>query len=212
MKAQQETWDSVEVDGVKTMYYYGCEEEQHGLMYYYTSSKELKVPLTDSYYFMAGKFKAALEYAFKPDKEVSDFDIIFRTNSSSYVNKQKLQEFAAKLPTEKLYAGWTMEDSNFDGGLVVSGAGIFLSRDTAEILRNEIDPGVEMEEDILIGRVLRKNGIVAIDDKSRYDYTGHNLSDQMDIMLSTKYHIRFKTDNRIQDANNMRLVHDLITQ
>lgn len=219
MQAQQSSWDSIEVEGVRTVYYYGGrkidpnEKLPHYTMIHHGANKStisLEFECTDEYYLMAGKFSKCLEDVFNPPdilKEFNDFDIIFRTNSSSYVNKQKLKEFAASLPKEKLYAGWTFEDSNDFGGACVSGAGIWLSRDTAEILRNEIDPAFEMEEDVYIGRILRKQGIVAIDDKSRVDVTGSTW-----YVLGETYHYRFKTRNRIEDADNMKLVHQKIMQ
>lgn len=212
MQAQQATWDAVEVEGVRTVYYHGGEliDMNKRLPYYDTiydcpnkSSTQIGFQCTDEYYYMAAKFKKALEYVAD-----FDYDIIFRTNSSSYVNKQRLKEFAATLPTEKLYAGWTFPDSNSeDKGMCVSGAGIFLSRDTAEILRDEIDPQFEMEEDVYCGRILRKHGIVPIDDRSRVDYPQQQWKD-----LKKPYHIRFKTEDRIKDAENMKLVHQKILQ
>ncbi len=211
MRAQAETWDSIgsHVEGVHTLYYHGggMEGGQVDFATRYTDPwlgyrERVMFNCTDSYYYMAEKFKKALHFI-----KDFDYDVIFRTNSSSYVNKQKLKEFAATLPTEKLYAGWTMTDSEDYGGLVVSGAGIFLSRDTAEILSKEIDPAKELEEDIYIGRVLRKNGIVAIDNKSRYDVDSYFSEIPLD-----RYHYRFKTGDRLHDAKNMELVHKLIIQ
>lgn len=200
MKAQQETFDSIEVEDVTTVYYYGGGEE--GVIKYHPDTKELVLPFTDAYYLMGGKLKMALDYIFSDSRFFSDFDIIFRTNSSSYVNKQRLKEFAATLPTEKLYAGWEIEGNA--GYNVVSGAGIFLSRDTAEILRNEIDPLREREEDVLCAEILHNHGIKIIDDKSRIDYP------QQKEGLKDAYHIRFKNNDRLQDAANMRLVHQKI--
>lgn len=216
MLAQQDTFDSVEVEGVKTIYYHGgCSVPPNGeygsvgiIKRPPNSWEEISLQCDDQYYFMAQKMKLALDYVKASEW---DYDIIFRTNSSSYVNKKRLLEFAESLPKEKLYAGWTMVDSNHDGGLAVSGAGIWLSRDTAEMLRDQIDPAVEMEEDVYIGRILRGNGIVAIDDRSRHDFTNKHIADSMSRLLATKYHIRCKTANRLQDVANMGLIHKKIT-
>lgn len=208
MRAQQETWGAVGEYDVKTLYYYGGPKESihHKVVQenHKTVSHEIQFPCADSYYYMAEKFKMALDYV-----KDWDYEIIFRTNSSSYVNKRQLQRFAATFPKEKLYAGWTIVDSEDHGGLAVSGAGIFLSRDTAEILRENIDPTFEMEEDIYCGRILRKHGITAIDDRGRFDFVG-GLQNWLVISATHPYHIRFKTDNRIEDANNMRKVHEHI--
>lgn len=192
MEAQQESWGLVHHDDVNEVYYYGGGKGWIG--------KELSVDATDAYYYMAGKFQKALENVWD-----QPWDMIFRTNSSSYVNKANLVEFAKTLPTEKCYAGWTFIDSEDFGGLCVSGAGIFMSRDIAEILLHEIDPKKELEEDVYIGRILRKNGITAIDDKSRLDYPHfehHNIKNA--------YHLRFKTQDRLKDARTMMEIHKQI--
>lgn len=221
--SQIATWDAVEVEDVSTLYYHGgegidmsegadiveqCAKNNVSQIYRgpHKRSWRLGFQCTDGYYYMAGKFKEALDAAFKIP-HTKNFDIIFRTNSSSYVNIKRIKEFAETLPKEKLYAGWTMVDSEDHGGLVVSGAGIFLSRDTAQILMEQIDPSVEREEDIEIGRILRRNGIVAIDDKSRFDV--NEIND--DIPLD-RYHYRFKGPhgNRLIDSEYMEILHKKI--
>jgi hypothetical protein len=207
LAAQYDTWDSVDIPGVQTIYYHGGLPEG-GLNFslvHHSSwiqwRKRIELQCTDEYYFMAAKFKKALEWT---KQQKIEYDIIFRTNSSSYVNKEKLLKALSGFPKEKLYAGWTFEDLNDFSGLCVSGAGIFLSRDTADILRKEIDVNMEMEEDVYIGRILRKHGITAIDDKSRVDYP----ADDSDLLNA--YHIRFKRNDRVQDARNMIDAHNKI--
>jgi hypothetical protein len=209
MKTQQQTFDSIEVEGVETMYYHGgfdpeniLTEKYYGMIAGGASWSQRAFKCTDKYYYMSAKFKKALEWA-KDD----EYDYIFRTNSSSYVNKKALVEFSKTLPTEKLYAGWTFVDSEDFGGACVSGAGIWLSRDTANILMEEIDPIKEIEEDVYCGRILRKHGIEAIDDKSRYD-----VNEFHDYIPTDRYHYRHKgiTGNRLVDAHNMIMLHKMI--
>lgn len=211
MKTQQASWDSVEVEGVETMYYHGGFDPKNIMTEHYSemvsggsSWSQWAFKCTDKYYFMAAKFKKALEWI-KDD----EYDYIFRTNSSSYVNKKALLEFAKTLPTEKLYAGWEIKGN--EGFNIVSGAGFFLSRDTAKILMENIDPVFEKEEDYYCAKILHEHGIEIIDDKSRYDYTGGVLQ-QLSIKTLQPYHIRFKTDSREQDIENMKIIHKLITE
>lgn len=199
MQAQQATFDSIEVEGITTVYYHGGSIG--GVSGVQTKGRTfiwLGFPCTDSYYYMAEKFKMCLDYV-----KDWDYDIIFRTNSSSYVNKQRLKEFAATLPIEKLYAGWEIHGNA--GYNVCSGAGFFLSRDTAAILRDKIDPTFEREEDVYCGQLLHDAGIKIINDQSRLDYPQQQWKD-----LKKPYHIRFKTDDRIKDAENMKIVHQKI--
>lgn len=208
MQAQQETFDSVEVDGVKTVYYHGGAHPQGELLKFaikYSNPnstwERVEFDCTDAYYLMAAKFKMALEYV-----KDWDYDIIFRTNSSSYINKKRLKEFAETLPTEKLYAGWEIQGNA--GYNVCSGAGFFLSRDTAEILRNSIDPTFEREEDVYCAQLLHEAGIKIINDKSRVDVP---LIINKNIIPVDKYHYRFKTtQNRLADIGNMKTLHTLI--
>lgn len=206
MRTQQESWDSVKEEGIRTVYYHGGLPKQGDLKFSlrhsnpYSSWERVEFDITDEYYYMAGKFREALRYT-----QDWEYDYIFRTNSSSYVNKKELVEFAKTLPTEKLYAGWTFVDSEDHGGLCVSGAGIFLSPDTAKILLDNIDPNFEQEEDVYAGRILRKHGITAIDDKSRYDVESFHP-----YIPTNLYHYRCKTGNRLIDAHNMVMLHKKI--
>jgi len=206
MAAQISTWDSVLDVDIGTVYYHGGADGGDWVATPLAGFPEVKryqlaVNATDKYYYMAAKFKKALEFV-----KDWDYDVMFRTNSSSYVNKKALKEFAAKLPTEKLYAGWEIQGNA--GYNVVSGAGIFMSKDVAEILRKEIDPDFEREEDVVIGEILSKHDIKIIDDKSRYDinvWTG--------LCPLDRYHYRFKGphgDRKI-DAHAMRQLHKGLT-
>lgn len=202
MRAQKATWASMKHPGVATAFYYGglLEKDFEGKDFDLAAGLDnggiidIQLKCTDSYYYMADKFQRALEYVID-----MRWDLIFRTNSSSYVNIDRLVEFAEKLPKEKCYAGWEIVGN--DGYNIVSGAGIFMSRDVAEILMNEIDPKFEREEDVYIGQLLHEAGIPIIDDKSRLDYPFE--SDKMD----EAYHFRLKTGDRFADAENMLSLH-----
>lgn len=198
MAAQQETWDSVG-DEVRTIYYHGGDQEDLFHLHLYEQQpwrERFAFRASDDYYEMHWKFKLALDIAL-----VTEWDIMFRTNSSSYVNKKRLVEFASRLPAQKVYGGWTLQDTNDDGGDCVSGAGIFLSRDCCKLLTRKLPYGPSCEEDVLIGRILRGCGIKAFDDRSRITYPmepqrWHNA-----------YHVMFKTDNRQVDIENMKTFH-----
>lgn len=204
MEAQKKSWASLYHEDITTVFYYGGNGKDEVVNAYTKDEKilhsDFKFNITDRYYLMAGKFRKALKVA-----RYMNWDHIFRTNSSSYINYTNLLKVADTLPKEKLYQGWTIEDSNHDGGLAVSGAGIWLSRDCAEILEKEINPDEEREEDVMIGRILRPHGITAVDDRSRVDYPAYGV----DRILSA-YHIRFKNQNRNLDAQNMINVHKKI--
>lgn len=186
MRMQQQTWDSIDLPGIETVYYYGGDQGWNG--------KEFSADSSDEYYEMHWKFKLALDAVW--DKP---WDMIFRTNSSSYVDKDLLKQFAYRLPLQKCYAGWSIGENE-----CVSGAGFFISRDCADILRNELPAGVNIEEDVLAGRLLKPHGIEIINDQSRCDI--FSMTDYR----PGRYHYRFKTHERMQDVENMRLIHEMI--
>lgn len=189
MKAQRETWDSIHVYGIDTVYYYkGAQfaqaDEQHSIL-----------DCPDEYEMMHWKFKRALDFI-----NYHNYDFIFRTNSCSYIDKSKLYDIANQLPKTGCYAGW-------DNGGYVSGAGIWFSPDVLDILKSELTDIPHGAEDVLIGEIL----------KDRVSINNHQV--RCDIGVSVghvpdTYHYRFKTSNiheeRIRDINNMREVHQII--
>lgn len=206
MRAQQQTFGSIKNENIDVLYYYGgdppftCTLSSDGIHYGW----EFGFPITDAYYYMAGKFKKALEYALASSKK---YDLIFRTNSSSYIQYRALLKFSETLPKEKLYAGAEIKTN--EGFSIVSGAGFFLSPDTAKILLNEIDPEFEKEEDYYCGMILNKHGIEVIDDKSRIDVANYH---SLECVPLDAYHYRIKSNDRLRDAETMRLLHQKIIQ
>ncbi len=197
LQAQQDTWDSINVPEVDTIYYHGGNRDfLAGDIE--SNSMVMGFDFSDAYYLMHWKFKMALDCIVK-----SKYDFIFRTNSSSYINKEGLLKFAEGLPKEKCFAGYSLGEKE-----AVSGAGIWLSPDMVSILRDEIPPGTNIEEDILIGRILHgKYGIEIQDDRSRFDITNENL-DYADL---GRYHYRHRTPDRLDDIKNMYRLHQKIT-
>jgi hypothetical protein len=129
MLAQQRTWDSDKVDNVQTIYYNGYN-----------------MKCSDEYNMMHWKFKLALDaYWDYP------WDMIFRTNSSTYVCKQKVYDFLKDKPKEKYYSGAT-------GGNYHSGTGLIFTRDLAQLLRDEIDEHPNPAEDGVIAGIFHKHG------------------------------------------------------
>lgn len=124
-QAQRETWDSVNVEGVSTYYYYG-----------------------NDYNMMHHAFKLALQEVW--DK---NWDVIFRTNSSTYVRKDRIKKYVESIDLSgSLYSG-------FSTGEMISGTGILLNRNTASILLHELDEYPSPSEDCLIGSILIKHGV-----------------------------------------------------
>ena len=197
-EAQQRTWDSVSVPDVSTLYYW-CDELAT----------------------MPWRLKLALDSAWD-----ARWDMIFRTNSSSYADKERLLAHAATLPAERCYQG--VEGIGF-----ASGSGFFLSRDLAMILRLYLENrNYDAIEDEVVGQVLRDQGIHNIPGAERIDYwprptlvrtqrSPHDASRIFEPINATRgatendvrdtYHVRCKASDgdRQKDVEAMEIVHRL---
>lgn len=174
MKKQQETWDSVENENIKTIYYYG---NGGGFKKVNKNSYEYGAECSDSYKMMHWKF-----YLLLKDIINTDWDYIFRTNSSSYVDKENLLKFAQNLPSENCYCG-------ISAGYYASGSGIYMSRDIVNTLINSDYSSDEQNyEDMYIGDILKSNNIGVTPGAKRTDLDNNDYGD-----LET-YHFRCKSD------------------
>jgi hypothetical protein len=174
MKKQQETWDDVENEKIRTIYYYG---NGGGFKKIKQNSYEYGADCSDSYKMMHWKFYLLL-------KEIinDEWDYIFRTNSSSYVDKENLLKFAENLPSENCYCGMSW-------GHYASGAGFFLSKDAASIIINSNYSSDEQDfEDMYIGNILYSNNVLVTHGAKRADLDNGDYGD-----LDT-YHFRCKSD------------------
>lgn len=172
-EAQRRTWDAVEVEGVETKYYW-C----------------------DSFEENPRALKKAIDEVWN-----RSWDFVFRTNSSSYVDKKALLVRSGDLPREKCYSG-------VDGGGFVSGSGILLSRDAVGVLRDALEDRVyEAVEDVVFGDLLRKAG-VPITSGSRYDYWQevflkqfYNDGRDREVDILRAYHCRCKGRDEGRDED-----------
>ncbi len=151
MQSQKETWDSLNVENVTTAFYYGVDmpEGVSALPEVFENywRIDMALPCSDEYEMMHWKFKVALDQVWD-----LEWDYIFRTNSSTYVRKDKIYEFLLDKPRKKYYAG-------VDGGGFASGTGAILSRDCAKIIKDQFTTEPSPSEDSLIGVYLQRNGI-----------------------------------------------------
>lgn len=117
---QERTWDSIPVEGVETIFYFGESKKQN-------THNKIYLPVKESLHTMGRKLILALEWAL----ENKEFDFIARPHSCVYVDKQKLIEYAQTTPTENFIAGpVTVSQNNIP--FIWGGTGIFMSRDVAE--------------------------------------------------------------------------------
>ena len=115
-----ETWDSVDVPGCETVYYFGQSSNK-------TASKFVYLPVKESLTTMGEKTLQALEWALK-NKE---FDYIARVHSSIYVNKIALIEYVQTLPEINYFAGAEATSAN-GFQYVWGGVGYVISKDVVK--------------------------------------------------------------------------------
>lgn len=186
--AQQDTW-GINDNDIEVIYFFGGNYELY--------IKELQLLVCDcspKYDMQHWKGKLAIDFIWP-----LEWDLLFVTTASSYINKPLLLEVAKKLPLEKCYAGKRLTEAKD----FVSGAGIFLSRDTADILRKQTTSEPHYAADVLLGDIMAANNIPIINMDERCDWGG------TDRRLT--WHYRFKTSDRQADIRNMYTVHELIT-
>ena len=132
---------------------------------------------------------------------------VFRTNSSSYVDLDRLVAVAGDLSLEGIYAG-------VDGGGFASGSGFFLSRDAAEILAQDLprEP-TDAPDDVACGAVLARASfqVAAL---PRVDYEieravalARGALGDFEGRVREAHHVRVKHADRARDVVAMEDVH-----
>jgi len=182
-EAQKNTWDSINVEGVETYYLFGNHNTDEIV------DKNILVNVGES--FENAGHKTLKSFILLKDM---DYQYIFRTNSSSYVDKKMLLDFISDKPTEKYYSGYI---GNHNGIIFSSGSGFFLSRDLVSLLIENADKWDHNNiDDVAIGDLLKKLGYTP-EFNSRFD-----VNDNENIPLDY-FHYRLKTPNREFDIQNM---------
>jgi hypothetical protein len=118
METSLSTWDSIEVDGVETVFYCGEPVKEN-------TDKIIYFPISESLATMGTKTLMAYEWALKNKK----FDYIARVNSSCYVNKKELIKYCQTLPKHKVFAGLIVDSKP---QWVWGGGNYIISKDVIE--------------------------------------------------------------------------------
>jgi hypothetical protein len=198
LNSQKETWDSVNVNNVNTIFYYADNSIKETLL----NNNNLIIKIEEKEQNNMIKFRMALEYILKSNME---WDYIFRTNSSSYVDKKRLLNKAQTLPNTKCYCG-------INGGGFASGAGVFFSRDCVEILHSKIDDGYygTVFEDCASGTILERyyNTPVTVGaTRVEYDHNESNFIKNIKFTDVYPYHYRCKSDNSDRSKDTKAFQH-----
>jgi hypothetical protein len=117
------TWDSIKVEGVESIFYCGEPVKEN-------TDKIIYFPLQESYQTMGEKTIRAYEWALKN----KDFDYIARVNSSCYVNKKELIKYIQTLPDKEVFAGLVVPASNSSEKWMWGGGQYIISKDMIELI------------------------------------------------------------------------------
>ena len=135
--------------------------------------------------------------AFEWASKNMEFDYIFRTNTSSYVNIPELQKNIKTLDDDKnyIYSGIKMflPKNEFRKKIdFISGAGILFNKNTINlILRNKDEFDRNEMDDVALGKLLQNHKVVPTSG-TRFDIKG-NITKQE--LSDNYYHYRCRIDN-----------------
>lgn len=149
VKSSQHTWDSVYVDGVETLFYYGKSAPRQNLD---ALPRLLFIDINDPDW--GRKNLMAFDWALKN----KSWDYMVRVNGSCYLRKQKLFDLVQTLPDTGMFHGVLVEHSGFK--FMCGGAPFIMSRDVVErIVSNGDQWNHALPEDVAISKLAEDIGI-----------------------------------------------------
>ena len=166
---------------------------------------QLVTPTPEGWAFIGEKTLQAFKYLL----EYYDFDFIFRTNTSSYVDSTRLIQRLSDMPKSGVYAGFV--GTSLGKLRFASGAGILLSRDVVERI---CDHASEWKHGLI-------DDVALADLVSRFDSPKAELiplerltlpslavAKEADAdQITNSYHVRCKADSPEETIEIMRYVH-----
>jgi len=193
-KSQKETWDSINISGIQTLYLFGnhnCDEIiDDKIMVNVPETIVNNVPVNVGH-------KTIKSFLLTKD---FDYDYIFRTNSSSYIDKKLLLDFIKDKPKNKYYSGFI---GDHDKIKFASGSGFFLSKDLVEYVIEKSETwDHNLIDDVALAHLLNTYGI------SPYLNNRVDVSNDSEIP-DNYFHYRLKTSDRLDDIRRMYLIDNI---
>ena len=185
-KIIKKTWIQNCPDNINVFFY------KSGTETFINKNNEIILKVGKSTRDISKKNLLAFEYVLKN----FEFEYLFRTTTTSYVNLKKLNDFIVDKFTDikDLYCGKIMETYDLEKNkqTFVSGAGILFSKATIQnIVKNKDKIDFELWDDVGIGKLLGELEINPVEGQ-RYDIEGNIFNLNVDI---SKYHYRCRIDN-----------------
>jgi len=187
---QNETWNSVDVEGVEVFFNINGGDKKEINSHFIINN--LPETVENEGYKIINCFEQTLDW---------DYDYIFHTNSSSYIDKQLLYNWLTDKPRTKFYSGVKGTYNNFP---FASGCGFTISKDVVRlILENQDKWEHGLVDDATLGIMLHNLGLVVYE-APRFDVVDNNSD-----IPSDYFHYRCKTNNREFDIMNLQKIFDL---
>lgn len=218
-ETSQATWDSVEVDGVETIFYFGRSDKP-------STDKILYTTAGDDFFDMGRKTLCAFEYALAN----REFDYVFRGNASIYIDKPGLLRYVQDKPETNLALGVLAPGNN--DTLFLWGPSYLLSRDVVQkVVQNKDQWNHATMDDVSISSLLNSLN-VPLDNRASmasialtgdgYEFVyyengasgGCSMKDlrQIHEMLPNQFCFRVKCDSdRETDIRLMKELHRVFT-
>jgi hypothetical protein len=188
-ETQKKTWDSVSINNVETYYYFGNKNENRII------GKDIHTIVPESLVNCGPKTIESFKLIHN-----KNFDFVFRTNSSSYVDKELLKIYLENKAKSNFYSGII---GNYFGTPFCSGSGFILSKDLVNILiENEKNLDYNLIDDVCFGKFFSDLGVIP-SNSQRFD-----IIDMTTEIEPNFFHYRLKTHDRINDINNMEKIHN----
>jgi hypothetical protein len=185
-KAIKKTWGSNLKDNFKIIFYESGETEK-------IIDNTLFVETDTSSKNLGYKLLLALDWCTRN----IDYDFIFRTNTSSFVNTIELENFISNnlINKDHVYCGMPLVRDYKDSDKKInflSGAGIILNKKTIQLILDKRKNWDHSEwEDVSLGKLLSENGVSFINGRRQdIQYNFYN-----NIIDKTIYHYRCRLDN-----------------
>ena len=206
------TWGKDFSENIRIMYYYGGKTKNEIV------GNDIFLTCDDSY----GKVMTTKTYeAFQMVYDNIDFDIVYRTNISSYIKTHQLYSFLSKYNGGKDIFGSALPGDLNVPWIELTGIGMVLSKDVVEkILQNRNIPNINpIGEDVDIEVILKhiyKNEYNTIFKRlPRFDLLGNSFVEYFLFLHQyNHFHFRCKTisGNRNIDVEKMKQLYKIFNK
>jgi len=226
---RQEPWDYIEDEGIRktwakdaedVLYYYGGSFPGVGEgAFSHREGDRLFFNIPEGSENIALKTKAAFEYLLENEQ----FDYIYRTNTSSYINMGLMRKVGEALHLARApYAGVPKKGKCYYNAerehlIYASGSGYFLSREAVSAITHNQEQtwGEGRPDDVTVG-VLARGHRLPLTALNRYDCVGFDGSvdyEELGLACEDVYHFRCKNTkgNRKRDVDLMHRIHGQIS-